>query len=293
MIPHAFLCIFYWSCIWFNYVSVNIHCSCFGADLPHLGGGWRERPSVCWRHATGVCGGVGCEWGWGGGGVGVGLDLWYDIPNDMMLRDMFRHVIGIVDIVWPTGLDDNWPVHVWAPPAPTPTQPSVVWRLHYPPSGMARTEASWRPVMHRFKIYTGTWIPYIVHNVDRHTCTHLPAPPPSQSPESAEAPLSSPRKSRRQSWPTRSRASVQFNSASWYLWAYFIAKIMDYTRIWTIPWTCTHPPPRPTNPLRVRKLHFPPSREAGAEVCRHTTHGMVQIDKPHNMSMNLIYIYIQ
>ena len=168
------------------------------------------------------------------------------------------------------------------PPAPTPTQPSRMLRLHFPPSGRARTEASWRPVMYRFKIYTGTWIyvdEVIEHNIDRHTCTHLPAPPPSQSPESTEVPLSSPRKSRRQSWPTRSRALVQFNSASWYLWAYFIAKILDYTRIWTITWTCTHPPPRLTNPLRVRKLHFPPSGEAGAKVCRHTTHAMVPIDK--------------
>ena len=107
------------------------------------------------------------------------------------------------------------------------------------------------------------------------TCKHLLAPPPSQSPESAEAPLSSPRKSRRQSWPRCSPASVQFNSASWYLWAYFIAKIMDYTRIWTITWTCTHPPQRLTNPLRVQKLHFPPLGEASAEVYRHTTHAMV------------------
>ena len=118
------------------------------------------------------------------------------------------------------------------PPAPTPTQPSRMRRLHFPPSGRARTEASWRPVMYRFKIYTGTWIyvdEVIEHNIDRHTCTHLPAPPPSQSPESTEVPLSSPRKSRRQSWPTRSRALVQFNSASWYLWAYFIMNMYPPT----------------------------------------------------------------
>ena len=82
----------------------------FGADLPHLGG----RPSVCWRHAAGVCVGGGAR-----------FMVWH--PNDMMLRDMIRHVIGIVDIVdivWPTELDDYWPVHAW-PPASPHTDPTL------------------------------------------------------------------------------------------------------------------------------------------------------------------------
>ena len=59
---------------------------------------------------------------------------------------------------------------------------------------------------------------------------------------------------------------------------------MVFTRIWNITWTCTHPSPHLTNPLRLRNLHFPPLEEADTEVCRHTTHATVQIDnvyEPH------------
>ena len=42
-------------------------------------------------------------------------------------------------------------------------------------------------------------------------------------------------------------------------------------RALTATCTRTHLPPRPTNPLRVRMLHFPPLGEAGAEAGRHAT----------------------
>ena len=118
------------SCMWLNYVnclSVNIHCRWFGTDLPHLGRYFKSVGStqqcVCvrvgWGAERGSVRGVwGGEWGGGSGWVGVGLELCYDIPDDMMLRDMMGHDIGIVDILWPTELSDNWPVHVWAPASP-------------------------------------------------------------------------------------------------------------------------------------------------------------------------------
>ena len=88
-----------------NWLSVNTYCSCFGADLPHLG----ETFSLLEAHCRGVW------WGW----VGVGgVELWHGIPDDMILREMIGHDIGIVDIVCPTELNDNWPVHVWAPTSP-------------------------------------------------------------------------------------------------------------------------------------------------------------------------------
>ena len=49
-------------------------------------------------------------------------------------------------------------------------------------------------------------------------------------------------------------------------------------KILTSTCTCTHLPLRLTNPLRVRKLHFPPLGEAGARAGWYTTHMLVQIN---------------
>ena len=49
-------------------------------------------------------------------------------------------------------------------------------------------------------------------------------------------------------------------------------------KILTSTCTCTHLPLRLTNPLRVRKLHFPPLGEAGTRAGWYTTHMLVQIN---------------
>ena len=172
----------------------------FGAYLPHLGGGGGGTFSLLVACSM-VCG--------GGDGARVGgmtYPRWYGVATLARYDD-----IGIVDIVytWPTELNDMIIDRYMygPPPAPALTQPLWVWRLHFPPTGRACTEASWRPVMYQFKLYIGTWIPWIyadeiiVHDIDRYMCTHLPAPPPGQSLESVEAPFPPPRKGWRQSWP--------------------------------------------------------------------------------------------
>ena len=73
---------------------------------------------------------------------------------------------------------------------------------------------------------------FSIQNVDQYMYMYPPAPTPDQSLESAEAPLN---------------------------------------RALTATCTRAHLPQRPTNPLRVRMLHFPPLGEAGAEAGQHTT----------------------
>ena len=136
------------------------------------------------------------------------------------------------------------------------TQPLGVRMLHFPPSGRAGAEAGWCPAMHRFKFTAkqlsmgSTSFDFSIQNIDQHMYMYPPAPTPDQSLESAEAPLSSLGKGRRQGRLVhRSYAgSIQFSSGEHYLRVFFFMQIENYTEHWLlhvrVP-TCPHAQPIP------------------------------------------------
>ena len=125
------------------------------------------------------------------------------------------------------------------------------------------------------QVYSYVWELQVLNSVFKIltstcTCTHLPLR------------LTNPLRVRKLHFPLLGKAGaragwytthmlVQFNSVEHYLWVFFFNADWELYRALTATCTRAHPPPRPTNPLRVRMLHFPPLGEAGAEAGRHTT----------------------
>ena len=99
-----------------------------------------------------------------------------------------------------------------------------------------------------------------------------PAPATHSTLESADAPLSSLR-SRCGGRLVPGHAPVQVYSYVWELQV-----LNSVYKILTSTCTCTHLPLRLTNPLRVRKLHFPLLGKAGARAGWCTTHMLVQFN---------------
>ena len=100
-----------------------------------------------------------------------------------------------------------------------------------------------------------------------------PAPATHSTLESADAPLSSLRKSRCGGRLLPGHAPVQVYS---YVWELQVLNLVY--KILTSTCTCTHLPLRLTNPLRVRKLHFHLLGEARARAGWYTTHMLVQFN---------------
>ena len=110
-----------------------------------------------------------------------------------------------------------------------------------------------------------------------------PAPTPHSTIGSADAPLSSLRKSRCGGRMEPGHAPVQVYS---YVWDLQVLNLVY--KMLTSTCTCTHLPLRLTNPLRVRKLHFPLLGEAGARAGWYTAHILVQFDL---VVVSIIYEY--
>ena len=100
---------------------------------------------------------------------------------------------------------------------------------------------------------------------------------------SADAPLSSLRKSRCGGRMEPGHAPVQVYS---YVWDLQVLNLVY--KMLTSTCTCTHLPLRLTNPLRVRKLHFPLLGEAGARAGWYTAHILVQFNL---VVVSIIYEY--
>ena len=110
-----------------------------------------------------------------------------------------------------------------------------------------------------------------------------PAPTPHSTIGSADAPLSSLRKSRCGGRMEPGHAPVQVYS---YVWDLQVLNLVY--KMLTSTCTCTHLPLRLTNPLRVRKLHFPLLGEAGARAGWYTAHILVQFNL---VVVSIIYEY--
>ena len=108
-----------------------------------------------------------------------------------------------------------------------------------------------------------------------HVCRHglPPAPATHSTLESADAPLFLPQEEQVQ----RQAGARPCTGLSLQLCMGTISLNLVY-KILTSTCTCTHLPLRLTNPLRVRKLHFPPLGEAGTRAGWYTIHMLVQIN---------------
>ena len=196
--------------------------------------------------------------------------IWYDIrhnsDNDPSISINLWHM-----------LSDNWPVHVWTPASPHTSLNH--WECgcstFLPQEEQVRRQDGARPCTgSSLQLRMGSAsFEFSIQNVDQYMYMYPPAPTPDQSLESAEAPLSSLGRGRRQGRLVHRSytGSIQFGSGEHYLRVFFFNADWELYRALTATCTRAHLPQRPTNPLRVRMLHFPPLGEVGAEAGQHTT----------------------
>ena len=168
--------------------------------------------------------------------------IWYDIrqnsDNDPSISINIWHM-----------LSDNWPVHVWTPASPdTSLNP---WECgcstFLPQEEQVRRQAGARPCTgSSLQLRMGsTSFEFSIQNVDQYMYMYPLAPTPDQSLESAEAPLSSLGRGRRQGRLVhRSYAgSIQFGSGEHYLRVFFLCRLRIIQSIDCYMYAC---PPAPT-----------------------------------------------